>query len=486
MPRATCPVLWVLAFFAGLAWNVAPAVELPVADPAAFAEAAARAKPGDQLILADGTWPDASLVIEAEGTAEAPITVRAATPGRVVFTGASRLRIGGRHLVVAGLVFRDPAPQDDVISFRRDSKRLAEDCRLTGCVIEQTGTGPERESKWVSLYGRRHRVDHCRFEGKSSRGTTFVVWLDGQPNDHRIDHNYFGPRPALKKNGGETIRIGDSDTSLSSSRTTVEANWFEACDGEAEIISNKSCDNVYRGNVFERCSGALTLRHGHRALVEGNWFLGQGARGTGGVRVIGEAHRVVNNYFAGLEGDDARAALSLMQGIPNTPLNGYSQVVGAVVVANTFVDCRHPVVVGLSDDDERRATLPPVDCLLAGNLFVGGPQNPLELRTEPAGWRAAENLVVGTDPSAAELPDGFRAAKAELAPDADGVKRLAGDTGALRVELAAEVRPTLDIHGQPRPERITAGCHEPLVGAPPWPMLRRVEVGPAWEHATAR
>ncbi len=50
----------------------------------------------------------------------------------------------------------------------------------------------------------------------------------------------------------------------------MENNWFEGCDGETEIISNKSGGNTYRGNVFFRSAGALTLRHGN-----GNRVIGQ-------------------------------------------------------------------------------------------------------------------------------------------------------------------------------------------------------------------
>src|SRR5256885_1452512 len=101
--------------------------------------------------------------------------------------------------------------------------------------------------------------------------------------------------PPLGKNGGEPIRVGYSFQSMFSSKTTVEKNLFERCDGELEIISNKSCDNVYRNNTFLQCAGFFTLRHGNRCTVDGNYFLGKGKKGSGGVRIIGEDHAVTNN-----------------------------------------------------------------------------------------------------------------------------------------------------------------------------------------------
>ena len=44
---------------------------------------------------------------------------------------------------------------------------------------------------------------------------------DPLDNRHRIDHNYYGPRPPLGSNGGETIRIGTSDESLSASNAEL-------------------------------------------------------------------------------------------------------------------------------------------------------------------------------------------------------------------------------------------------------------------------
>jgi poly(beta-D-mannuronate) lyase len=49
---------------------------------------------------------------------------------------------------------------------------------------------------------------------------------------------------------------------MSNSRTVVEHNLFQECNGEIEIVSSKSCENTYRYNTFLNCEGAVTLRHG--------------------------------------------------------------------------------------------------------------------------------------------------------------------------------------------------------------------------------
>jgi poly(beta-D-mannuronate) lyase len=97
---------------------------------------------------------------------------------------------------------------------------------VTEVVIDHFNN-PERYETdyWVMLYGKHNRFDHNHLVGKSNQGVTMAVKLDSEEsraNRHRIDHNYFGPRPVLGSNGGETLRIGTSHYSLSDSLTVVQ------------------------------------------------------------------------------------------------------------------------------------------------------------------------------------------------------------------------------------------------------------------------
>ena len=105
---------------------------------------------------------------------------------------------------------------------------------------------------------------------------------------------------------------------MRNSGTLVESNLFDRCDGEIEIISSKSCENIYRFNTFLDCAGMLTLRHGNRCRVEGNFFLGHHKKGSGGIRIIGEDHIIINNYIEGIE----KGGFWITSGIVNSPLNG--------------------------------------------------------------------------------------------------------------------------------------------------------------------
>ncbi|MEO1524209.1 MAG: polysaccharide lyase 6 family protein [Planctomycetota bacterium] len=430
-----------------------------------------KVKPGDTLVLANGTWSDKDLRFEQlPGTADAPITLRAESPGKVILTGAIQFRVSGRHVTVSGLTFRNPSGASNVFEFRTHSERLAHHCRITDCRFEQTQDGDSKDSRWLNVYGTNNRVDHCYFAGKRNRGTTLVVWVHDQPGRHRIDHNRFGPRPELGKNGGETIRIGTSETSTLDCFTVVEQNYFDRCNGEGEVISNKSCGNVYRHNLFERCEGALTLRHGNRCVVDGNVFLGHGVGRTGGVRIIGEQHRVTNNYFEGLRGDAERAGVCFMNGLSDGPLNGYAPVRGAVVAYNTFLDCKVSMEFGVKLKENPVA---PSLCRINHNVFRPGKWELFRVEQEPVEFTWLHNKYQAGKTRGAELVSIDRV-DIELTRAADGLLRPT-EVGSLAVVEDLDI--TLDIDGHPRNARI-AGCDDPT-NAFVDRQLTRI-VGPSW------
>lgn len=336
-----------------------------------FEESLQKVQPGDSIVLANGTWMDSELLFEANGTAEKPITLTVEEKGKVILEGASNLRIAGDHLIVKGLVFKNGyTPTNAVISFRKDRENMANNSRLTECVIDNFNN-PERQVQdyWVTIYGKNNRIDHNHIAGKKNLGVTMIVGLDTKEsieNNHKIDHNYFGPRPTYGNNGGETLRIGTSHHALENSKTLVESNYFDRCNGEHEIISNKSCQNTFKYNTFFECTGTLTMRHGNETLVDGNVFLGNGKPSTGGVRVINERQTVINNYHFGLTGYRFRGAFVMMNGVPNSPPNRYVPVIESKVNHNTFINCDN-ILFGAGSDAERSQA--PKTSEFSGNII---------------------------------------------------------------------------------------------------------------------
>ena len=397
LSQASRPAFLVAAIVTAFVWSVAPAAAKAylVKDQDAYAEAVKRLKPGDTVVLANGEWRDFEIVFEAYGKKDQPITLIAETPGEVIISGRSNLRIGGDHLVVHGLIFRDGySPTKEVIAFRRDSKTLASNTRLSEVVIDGFNK-PDRadQDNWIVLFGRNNRIDHSYFAGKTNRGPTLVVRLNteaSRQNQHTIDHNYFGYRPSLGGNGGETIRIGVSGTSRTQSQTIIARNFFERCDGEVEIISIKSEGNTVAENVFYESRGAVVFRHGGNNEVYRNVFLGNGAPDTGGVRVINENQTVRDNYFEGLRGEKFLSALTIMNGVPNSPINRYHQVKNARVANNSFLDIAS-IGLAVGSDEERSAT--PVDSVVSKNLFVSASPSPVSVFDDISGIRFAENVT---------------------------------------------------------------------------------------------
>ena len=361
--------------------------------------------PGDSIVLKDGIWNDFEIIFEGHGEPGLPITLRAETPGQVYITGQSNLALAGEYLLVRGLVFRDGyTPSQSVISFRKSKTAIANNSRVTQTVIHNF-TNPERfeADYWVAIYGKNNRFDHNHLEGKRNRGVTLAVRLDSdasRENYHRIDHNYFGPRPTLGSNGGETLRVGTSHFSRSNSFTTVENNYFDRCDGEVEIISSKSGSNVFRGNVFYESKGTLTLRHGHDNVVEQNVFYGNGEEHTGGIRVINRRQTVRDNYIEGVKGYRFGGALVVMNGVPNSPINRYDGVEDSTIESNSLINSDH-IQLAAGSDAERSAV--PVRTSFNRNLVVKA-DNPSDVFTvydDISGISFNDNVISGSKPPVA-------------------------------------------------------------------------------------
>lgn len=420
-----------VAAFAFLATSPALAETYLVKDQAAYKNAIKRLRPGDEVVLANGVWQDFEIVFKGKGKEGLPISLRGETPGQVIISGQSNLRIAGEYLVVSGMVFKNGyTPTKEVVSFRVDSKNLANNSRITEIVIDNFNQ-PERQEVdfWVMMYGKNNRFDHNHIVGKRNKGVTMAVRLNteqSQENHHRIDHNYFGPRPILGSNGGETLRIGTSHYSRTDSFTTVESNYFDRCDGELEIISNKSGKNVFRNNSFYQSRGTLTMRHGNNNLVEGNVFFGNGADHTGGIRVINAGQTIRNNYMEGLKGTRFGGALVVMNGVPNGPINRYDPVKDALIVNNSLINSDN-IQLGAGSDEERSTV--PSDSDFQNNLIVNDDgRDVFTVYDDMSGIEFTKNILGSMDPP--EFAGGFTRTNVSLARAENGLMYPQGDIQA--------------------------------------------------------
>ena len=367
------------------------------------------AKPGDNIVFTNGVWKDIEIKFTGSGTKESPIILRAETPGKVFIEGKSNLKIGGTYLIVKDLYFRNGyTPSNAVIDFKINKEQVANNCRVTNCVIiDFNPNSRDKKDHWVEFWGRNNQMDHCYLAGKVNIGPTVRVEIKGNRNSknyHQIVNNHFGPRPRKGGAKGETIQLGDRFSSMSASNTNIAENLFEECNGEVEIISSKTNFNVFRNNVFYKSEGSLVTRHGNYCLVDGNYFIGDGQNENyGGIRLINTGHWVTNNLFYKLKGKSFRSPLAVMNGIPKSPLNRYNQVTDVVVAYNTYVDSNSPWQFGVGTNIAQAAVLPkseirsarPLRMEVANNVIYNsvGDANPIIEHDKADGVTFKSNII---------------------------------------------------------------------------------------------
>jgi poly(beta-D-mannuronate) lyase len=359
--------------------------------------------------MKNGVWNNVQLELIGEGTAEDPIILKAEEPGGVTIEGISSLKLGGNHLVVQDLYFKNGyTPDNTVIQFKINDGLIANNSKVTGCIIENF-TQPDRDTDdhWVEFWGRNNSLDHCYLAGKSNTGPTVRVFLKGNEhvkNHHQIVDNHFGPRPRKGGPHGETLQIGDSYTSMTPSYTNVSHNLFDRCNGEVEIISSKSNFNTFSNNVFFESEGSLVLRHGNYATIDANIFIGNdNSSNIGGIRVINTGHWITNNYFYKLTGEEFRAPLAVMNGIPKSPLNRYNQVTDVVVAYNSWIDCGTPWNFGVGSNVDQSEVLPASEIrsaraermLLANNIIYSDRAIPVIKQYDSIDGIQFENNLLG-------------------------------------------------------------------------------------------
>lgn len=353
---------------------------------------------GTTITLANGVWTNTYINIKKTGTVANPVIIKAETPGQVFFEGNSRVAMGGTYIIFQGVVFRNPSNLvtsgstiEPVIKFRDGSSNTCSNCKVTNVKIDTyNGTAAQSATptliyKWILLYGQYNEISYCSFTGKNGVGSTINDNRDAATvNYTKIHHNYFGDRTFVgtyvdQYNDQDAIRIGNSSTSLSDSFTEVYENLFSNWFGEIEVISNKSCNNKYYNNTFSNYSGSLTLRHGNNCEVYGNYFLANNQLFSGGIRVLGENHKIYNNYIEGVNSSKSTAAgggtssnlggINLISGITTSVgganLSGYYQVKNITITNNTFVNGDYGIRLGGGSN-----TLPALNMVAANNIFI--------------------------------------------------------------------------------------------------------------------
>jgi poly(beta-D-mannuronate) lyase len=321
-------VLLLLVALAGPS-SMASAGTVEVSSLAQLAGAIDKAEPSDRIVVADGRYTSTIAIrIARAGTAEKPIVIEAKTVGGAEIRGEAGfvLERPAAYVVVKGFVFTHKA----------GSMRIGDGvhhCRVTRNLFELQVDG---RGTYLSVFGDDNEIDHNTFRNKKTEGQMVYVQGPGRSEMARrtwVHHNAFLDFERSRRNNSTGLHIGSSYRSMSSAFSVAEYNLFVRNVGENEgAVCNKSCDNVYRYNTIVD-STELSLRHGHRCQVYGNFLIN-----SGGVRFFGHDHVIYSNYF-----ERCRPAVSIGNGgatIPPGSLQSHQRPDRVKVVYNTLVNNR--------------------------------------------------------------------------------------------------------------------------------------------------
>lgn len=456
------------AAFAAVPLHASTAAAAQVGSLADLQKAIDAAVPGDQIVLANGTYTvpsgGAITVSGKHGTTTAPITVVAESRGGVVLRGERGFVFSdSSNITVRDFAFR----QSTSLEIPAGCTRI----RLTRNDFGFTDGGSGFD--WLVVRGDDAKIDRNHFHHKTTQGIFLVVDGSGataMAQRTYIFRNHFSDHSFTGSNGGEAIRIGFSGRALSSADTVVEHNLFERCDGDPEAISVKSSHNTIRYNTVRDSRGGIVLRHGNDSTVEGNYLLG----GANGVRVYGNDHLIVNNYLGGL----SDRALVIGSGTTRDhhagetadERRGNDACDRAVFVHNTLVGNAR-TLSGETREYEPR------NVVIADNLLVGGTGS-LVAMGSTTGFTWQSNILWGAAADGNIPSGGYRRADPLLRQESDGILRLSAGSPAIGAATSATPAVADDIDGHPRGSTRDIGADEYTTAAPVRRPLTTADVGP--------
>lgn len=416
MPRKFT-ILFILSLTV-LSSNVAAQKQIEISSVDQFIEAVKNLKSGTTLSLLPGTYDFKERIeITVAATEKNPILISAKESGKVKLIGNSWFALkNASFITIEGFEFiSNDGPAVELLG--------CNNIRVTNNVFHLKET---KRSSWILIGDEKsavknsshhNRIDHNLFENKKELGNFITIEGTMQPEfqvsqNDLIDNNHFrniGPRA---ENVLEAIRIGSSHVSLSSGFTIIEKNLFERCDGDPEIVSIKSSDDIVRYNTFRECLGVLSLRHGNRCTIDGNYFLGNGRTGefidstkrkwvlgTGGVRFYGDNMKVINNYFEGLTGEKWDGSLALTNGDADygmgLSLTKHYRPRYCLIAFNTFINNKSNIEIGYDGGGFQNNwwRMPPSEITVANNIVVGSNGKLIDVMTKPLFTSWSGNIV---------------------------------------------------------------------------------------------
>ncbi|RZK54676.1 MAG: hypothetical protein EOO91_15525 [Pedobacter sp.] len=337
---------------------------------------------GDEVIIANGNYTNWNVEIPNKGTSAKPILIKAQESGKVIFSGEinqTLFKLAGDYLIFSGITFKNCTllKGGGLIELKN-----SQNCQVTNCqFLENTVKTQFTPLVIVSGNGNNNKIDKCTFTANiDNQDLQVKITKESCPQNTLIEQNTFTNKQKVSwknGNGGECVQVGQDPVllGLQEAKTIVSGNKFINCNGENEVISNKSSGNSYLKNYFENNDGELVMRGGHDCIIDGNIFKG----GTGGIRINGSGHTITNNKISNI-----KTAIRLMYGMAKgkKEIGFYIAASNCIISNNQITNATTGILVGDSKDadwtgkfDTVRYPSPvmqsiaPFDNKISGNTF---------------------------------------------------------------------------------------------------------------------
>lgn len=453
-----------------------------------------------EIIFSDGTYEiNESIELNITASKEHPFRIAADNPGKVEIKGTTQFILTDcSFVVIEGIIFT--STNSTVIKITGSNN-----CRVSNNHFK---LAEKEKGSWILIDGAKsnnNRIDHNLFENKKLLGNFVTIEGTMAPDfqvsqNDKIDHNHFrniGPRI---ENALEAIRVGSSHVSLSSGFTLIESNLFERCDGDPEIVSIKSSDDTVRYNTFRECLGVLSLRHGNRNTIDGNYFLGNNRSGefldntgkkwvlgTGGIRFYGDNMKIINNYFENLTGEKWDGTLALTNGDADygmgLSLTKHYRPRYSVVAFNTFVNNKSSIEIGYDGEGFQNNwwKMPPLEIIIANNIIISKQTNPINIYMEPINSSWMGNIIFSsTYKEINNFDKNEIRIENEVPLISDGVFTINSNSRLRGKTIGHFPYINHDIDGQKRLEPFDPGCDQISNSLKINKPLTQKDVGPLW------
>jgi len=428
---------------------------------------------GDIIVLSNGVYSSGSAInITKVATAANPIIIRAQTIGGVEITGSKSFTLSSpaAYITIQGFKFTHSGS----LSVSSGTSH----CRFTRNIIE-LAIPSTNDVSYINISGDDVQIDHNELRNKSTLGEMLDIAGSGSQVARRlwVHHNYFHDFTSPGGNGAETIRWGLSGLSLSTGAGLCEYNLFVRCEGENEMISNKSSGNTYRFNTVIDCAGGeISQRHGNDCMYYGNYM-----RRTQGMRIYGDRHRIFANYF---ESNSVGVNMGNGDGdvYNGAALTAHDRPDDNIIVFNTFVGNGTHYEMG-----GRTGGLGSSNTVVANNIFLGGGSIASISGSAPYTGTWTNNIRWNTS-SAGNMPaSGYTTVNPLLATNASGVFHVQAGSPAINAGrwaynyygiYSSFTFMTNDMDGQPRDGTNDIGADEFSAAPVAASLLTTNDVGP--------